>query len=442
MASLLGEDGRGYELAKKLESCGVWRSWLGEAGYLSFVPFLSSPSSWDSFMSSRGNGQEQKSMAQLQLQLRARALLFDKAAVSLFLRSSPSPHSSRLSPSYLQLHPDDVYFSLEEDHQEWTQMQEASVPHNLGHSKATPAKGQSNTNQMTENPSGRISSGGAKGNEPEFDDVRSGTDGFPETWYNHWSRNHRGNRVKWIAWRFSQRKLPFCDREFSKRTPDGMYAYVNCLEKHKRRREVFEDRKSDASKSNDESAARTNPKLVPDFSLMDDEVFFPETMFSFNSVPDRAIPFSNHPEEKPKEEIVGILDNLPHAVSLSPMMIERFGMRPEDLNMGIGRNKFRGKSRQVDNWKPIGEKQAVCLLQKATVRILTVVGFEGATTSSMEAVSQFMRCHICKVSQILKVLTDSYRKQCSPMGLLKMFLQTGGRRYIKDIPLISFLFTS
>lgn len=99
MASLLGEDGRGYELAKKLESCGVWRSWLGEAGYLSFVPFLSSPSSWDSFMSSRGNGQELKSMAQLQLQLRARALLFDKAAVSLFLRSSPSPHSSRLSPS-------------------------------------------------------------------------------------------------------------------------------------------------------------------------------------------------------------------------------------------------------------------------------------------------------------------------------------------------------
>ncbi|KAF3781772.1 hypothetical protein EJ110_NYTH35995 [Nymphaea thermarum] len=376
-------------------------------------------------MSSSGNGQERKSRAQLHLQLRARALLFDKAAVSLFLRSFPSPRCSRLSPAYLQLHPDDVYFSLEEDHQEWTQMQESSVLHNLGHSKAAQVKGQSNTNQMAENSSGRISSGRAKANEAEVDDVRPGTDGFPETWYNHWSKNHRGNRVKWIAWRFSQCKLPFGDREFSKRTSDGMSVYMNCLDKHKRRREVFEDKKNDTSKSNEESAARVNSKLVPDFSLTDDEVFFPETMFPFNSVPDRAVPFNSQPEEKPKVEFVGILDTLPHAVSLSPMMIERFGMRPEDLNMGMGRNKLRGRNRQVDNWKPLSEEQASCLIRKATVRILEVVGFEGATTFSMEVLSQFIRCHICKISQMLKVLTDSYRKQCSSMELLKMFLQAG-----------------
>lgn len=83
--ALLGDDGLGYELARKLESLGVWRTWLGDSGYLSLAPFLSSPSSWDSFM----RADDSKPRAQLHLQLRARALLFDKASASLFLRSPP-----------------------------------------------------------------------------------------------------------------------------------------------------------------------------------------------------------------------------------------------------------------------------------------------------------------------------------------------------------------
>lgn len=88
MSALLGEDGRGFELARRLESCGVWRAWLGEAAYSSFAQFLASPSLWDSFLAADGS----QSRSQIQLQLRARALLFDKASVSLFL-SSPPPSS-------------------------------------------------------------------------------------------------------------------------------------------------------------------------------------------------------------------------------------------------------------------------------------------------------------------------------------------------------------
>jgi hypothetical protein len=91
--ALLGDEGRGFELARKLESYGVWSQWLGESNHANFVHYLASPSSWEAFM----RADESKSRAQIQLQLRARALLFDKACVSLFLRSNPSSSSSSSS---------------------------------------------------------------------------------------------------------------------------------------------------------------------------------------------------------------------------------------------------------------------------------------------------------------------------------------------------------
>ncbi|KAG6639498.1 hypothetical protein CIPAW_10G105100 [Carya illinoinensis] len=112
--SLMGEEGRGYELARKLEACGVWRSWLGDSKYAGFSDFLNSPSSWKAFMQI----DESNSRAHIHLQLRVRALLFDKANISLFLRSNPSSSSSlasssiavsKLNPSYLRLRGDDVY---------------------------------------------------------------------------------------------------------------------------------------------------------------------------------------------------------------------------------------------------------------------------------------------------------------------------------------------
>lgn len=173
--ALLGDDGRGYELARKLETLGVWRTWLGDFSYSIFVPFLSSTSTWDTFMRT----DDSKSRAQIQLQLRARALLFDKASVSLFLRSTPSPSSpsystgnslsssslaiSKLNPnceihfdfdycfSYgyctssasslllcfadLQLHGDDVYFTLENSSKDGVQQREGHVSSNKASGK-------------------------------------------------------------------------------------------------------------------------------------------------------------------------------------------------------------------------------------------------------------------------------------------------------------------
>ncbi|CAL5373918.1 unnamed protein product [Camellia sinensis] len=47
----------------------------------------------------------------------------------------------------------------------------------------------------------------------------------------------------------------------------------------------------------------------------------------------------------------------------------------------------------------------------------------------MEVLSQLLSCHIGKLGRILKVLSESYRKQCSAIELLKMFLQTAGYRH-------------
>uniref|UniRef100_A0A6N2L9Z8 Uncharacterized protein n=1 Tax=Salix viminalis TaxID=40686 RepID=A0A6N2L9Z8_SALVM len=111
--SVLGDDGLGYDLARKLETLGMWRAWLGDSLYSNFLHFLSSPASWNSFMRT----DDSKSKSHIQLQLRARALLFDKASVSLFLRSNTVAAVSKLNPNYLQLHGDDVYFTLEDEDQ-------------------------------------------------------------------------------------------------------------------------------------------------------------------------------------------------------------------------------------------------------------------------------------------------------------------------------------
>ncbi len=164
--ALLGDDGRGYELARKLETVGVWRTWLGESNYTIFLRFLDSPSTWEAFM----RVEDSKSRAQIHLQLRVRALLFDKASVSLFLRSNPSSSSSLASSSLavsklnstceflfflfifffwwnfwlgidaivfadLQLHGDDVYFTLENSAQDVVQPREGGVSSNTASSK-------------------------------------------------------------------------------------------------------------------------------------------------------------------------------------------------------------------------------------------------------------------------------------------------------------------
>ncbi|XP_008236301.1 PREDICTED: uncharacterized protein LOC103335077 [Prunus mume] len=404
--ALLGDDGRGYELARKLESCNVWRLWLGESTYANFAPFLNSPSTWEAFMDS-------KSRAHLHLQLRARALLFDKACVSLFLRphsnsssssSSSSLAVSKLNPNYLQLHPDDVYFTLENSSQDGVQVQQRdpSVSSKIQSKAAFGVGSRYGESDIDNKPS------------------RFKNDELPETWYNQFMERYRISKPY---------RLSSADRESEKRTPEEMSAYLKLLERHKKRRLAFkEDQYMGYGNPILENVSHMNPNSVLEGSnSVDSEIyFFPETMFTFNCVPDSALPPLNREEDNQKVECYGVLDMLPQIMTRSPVMLERLGIRPEYLSMEQGGILHRGKNGSGGNKKCLSKEQATQLSQMVIARMLTSIGFESATQVPIDVFSQMLSCHISKLGGSLKVLTDSYRKQCSAIELLKMFLQTIG----------------
>ncbi|XP_030548478.1 uncharacterized protein LOC115753803 isoform X2 [Rhodamnia argentea] len=410
--ALLGDDGRGYELARRLESLGVWRTWLGDSGYLSFAPFLSSPSSWESFM----RADDSKPRAQLHLQLRARALLFDKASVSLFLRS-PSPVAaakasssssvavSKLNPTYLQLHGDDLYFPLDSASQDGAPQREG-----LNAPSSTSSKSMQSQSKATFGAGPRYS-------DPEVDapSQRSRKEDLPETWYDQFIEKHRASK----PYRLSSGGLGL-----NKRTPEDMFSYLKLLEKYKRKRVVYKD--DQAGFLNPTHPVSINAGPVQDVGIDDDTSFLPEVMFVCNCVPDSALPVSYRLEDKSKVEFRGVLDSLPQVVTRSPVMIERLGIRPEYLSSEQGGSLYRGKNGFEGSGKHLGQEQALLVSQKVVARMLTSLGFEGATELPMEVLAQLLGSHICKLGQNLKVLADSYRKQYSAIELLKMFLQVSG----------------
>ncbi|KAL5988453.1 hypothetical protein ACLOJK_036217 [Asimina triloba] len=403
---LLGEDGRGYELARKLEACGVWRSWLGESSYATFLHYLSSPSSWDSFF----NNSSPCSRAHLHLQLRARALLYDKASASLFLRAAPSAAPSKLNPAYLQLHVDDVYFSLEE-------VQDGANQEHVTLSSSAQSKAQSRAASALGKPGehsfDRASIVGSRYGEAEVENM------LTETWYDQYIEKYRTSR---------QQRLPSGDKVPYKRTPERMSTYLRLLEKHKRRRQIFkEDQYTGLGNPSWGNGSHIYPNVVSDASnALEDEIcFFPEVMFPYDCVPDSALLPINRREDDTKVEFYGVLDNLPHVTSRNAAMIERFGVMPDYLRMGMKRST-RVKNGPDGNRKSLSQEQASQMTKKVIARVLATIGIEGATELSMEVLSQFLSCHIDKLGQILKVLSDSYRRQCSAAELIKMFLQTAG----------------
>ncbi|KAL6993222.1 hypothetical protein U1Q18_011337 [Sarracenia purpurea var. burkii] len=408
--ALLGGDGRGYELARKLETHGVWRLWLGDSLYANFVRFLSSPFSWETFM----RADDSTSRAQIQLQLRARALLFDKASVSLFLRSPPQSFSSssaaisNLNPNYLQLHGDDVYFTFEDCVQDGSQQRDGVVAN-----KAASSKPQSKP---------AISVGSRYG-EKDIDNTsqKFRHEELPETWYSQFFDKHKATKPY---------RLSSGDRDIDRRTPEQMSTYLRILEKYKRRRVAFKDADTNDFGNHTENGSNMlqNSVLNDNDANDDDTIFFPETMFPFNCVPDSAVPPINRVEEEYKVEFNGVLDTLPQIMTRSPIMIERLGIRPEYLSMEQGGNQRLGKNGFGGNRKLLAQEQASEMSRKVIARFLTNVGFEASSEVPMEVLSQLLSCHICKLGRILKILADSYKKQCSAMELLKMFLQTAGYR--------------
>ncbi|KAL2521740.1 hypothetical protein Fot_25663 [Forsythia ovata] len=405
--ALMGDDGRGYELARKLEGHGVWRSWLGDSLYSTFIHFLSSQSSWDGFM----GADDSKTKTQIQLQLRARALLFDKAAVSLFLCPSnqSSVPMSKLNPNYLELHGDDVYFTLENGTQDADQHQPTAA------SNTSSSKGQSKAGLGA----------GSRFSELEVDAVpqRFKLEELPETWYSQFYKKYRASKSY---------KLLFGDRESEKRTPEQMRTYLRVLENHKRRRIAFKEDKNLGfanPMSENVSNLRSN-SVVDDNSAVDEMPFFPETMFTLNCVPDSAVLQTTGLENNQKVEFNGVLDNLPQIMTkspvISPIMIERLGIQPEYLNMEQGGSQSRGKHGYLGSRKLLGQEQASQMSRKVVARLLTSVGFEASTEVPLEVLAQFLSCHIGKLGHTLKLLADSYRKQCSAVELLKMFLKTAG----------------
>ncbi|KAK6150336.1 hypothetical protein DH2020_015268 [Rehmannia glutinosa] len=316
---VVGDDGRGFELARKLESHGVWRSWLGDALYSTFIPFLSSPATWDAFM----RADDSKSKPQIYLQLRARALLFDKASVSLFIQSAFPGPVSKLNPNYLELHGDDVYFTLETGAQDGDQHQPG-----LAASNTTSSKGHFKTSIGV----------GSRFNESEVDAVtqRFKLEELPETWYNQFFEKYRASKSY---------RLMYGDRESEKRTPELMSTYLRVLDNHKRRRIAFKD-----------NVSNLRPNLVMgDSTAVDDTPLFPETMFTLNCVPDSAVLQTSGLENNQKVQFNGVLDNLPQIMTkspvISPIMIERLGIRPEYLNMEQGhQNRERMGIKGAENF--------------------------------------------------------------------------------------------
>ncbi|KFK28225.1 hypothetical protein AALP_AA8G488600 [Arabis alpina] len=398
--ALLGDDGRGYDLARKLEVSGVWRTWLGDSIYSSFHHYLSSSSSWESFM----RVDESKSRAQIQLQLRVRALLFDKATVSLFLRSNPTAASSssseiavsKLNPNYLQLHGDDVYYTLENASLDGGFQRDGGIRHNPS---------------LTKSLSKPSFSSVGRGSESDYSigSSRSRYEELPDTWYTQFiSRN---------GFKYG---MSVGGQESDKRTPEGMSTYLRVVDTHKRKRAPFVEDRSTGTLA---IMGRSNSSSGFDGSSSEDDILLlPETMFRMNCVPETALTSITRTQDNLKTEVYGVFDTLPQVATRSHVMIERLGMMPEYLRMEDRGGLRRKKAEKMG----FSDDQAAQVSRKVVARMLLTLGFEGATEVPVDVFSQLVSRHICKLGRILKLLTDSYKKECSAMQLIKMFLNTTG----------------
>jgi len=272
--------------------------------------------------------------------------------------------------------------------------------------------------KANEHPYEQASSVGSRYNESENINTsqRFRHEELPEAWYNQYFEKLKTK----------YQKFPHGDKESLKRTSEGMSTYLQLREKHKRKRQAFkEDLHMGVNGSMSDNGSFMSPRMVVDANGSTEEeiTFFPEIMFPSNCVPDSSLPLRNEMEKNQKVDIYGILDNLPTVVSRSTAMMERFGIRPDYIRVG---SKYRGIDGSGCEKKPVCQEQASQMTHKIVAHLLANAGFEGGTETSMEVFSEFFSSHIYRLGCILKLLSDSYRKQLSSIELLQMFLQTSG----------------
>ncbi|KAL5210205.1 hypothetical protein ABZP36_005828 [Zizania latifolia] len=382
---LLGEDGSGYELARRMEACGAWRAWLGDAAHAALAPHLANASAWDAFLSPSSSSSSSGSPPRplLLLQLRVRALLFDKASAALLPRGASPASLNSVNANYLQLHPDDIYFSLEDEQEDINQH------HMQSKTSFSPSRG-----------------------NPILSQRHSRYQELPHTWYEQYAEKFR----TWYG------KFRSGGKDIPKRTSEGMSNYLKVCSVHKRKRSVFmDDQGNNISVSMLENGSSS--KSAGDLNNLTDGTFIPEIRFPADCVPESAIPRTSETSSVYKIEVHGVLDNLPAPVSRNTAMLERFGMMPEYYKKG---NKYRGKDGSKVEGKSLSQEQALLMTRKLVARYLGGAGFESGTAVSIDVLSEIIIKHISKLGHNLKLLTDSYRKQFSSIELLKMFLQTVG----------------
>lgn len=245
------------------------------------------------------------------------------------------------------------------------------------------------------------------------------SDELPETWYDQFIEKYKLSRPY---------KVLLGQRELDRRTAEGMSDYLRVVEKHKRRRVPFLDNQSTGSgNSVSESSSSMQSDAVSDFNnLVDGDVFLPETLFLMNSVPQVAVPAINREKINLKVELNGILDTLPQVNTRSPVMIERLGIRPEYLGMEQGGNFHRGKNVSEGINKCLSDERASQVSQKVISRLLHGWGFDGVTEVPLEVFSQLLGRQIHKLGLTLKLLSDGYRRHCSAIELIRMFLEVAG----------------
>lgn len=243
---------------------------------------------------------------------------------------------------------------------------------------------------------------------------------LPETWYNQVIEKYKkGNK-----------KLVLADRDSVKRSPVEMASYIMRMNSNKKSRVVFKEEQQRQVMDHSNGG-----NLVDDSSGgdADDEVVFPEIVYAWNCVPESALTVTNRVENdnsNQKVKIFSVLDTLPPVMTRSPVMIDRLGIRGQYVNGEHGGGLYRGKLGNEGDGRALSSEQAVKLSQKVVARILLGVGFESSMEGPIECFAEVMSKHIVKIGTNLKVLADSYKKQCSAIELLKMLLKTVGFRYV------------
>lgn len=241
-------------------------------------------------------------------------------------------------------------------------------------------------------------------------------DELPDAWSNQSVEKQRLGHLKY----------PHSDKETNKRTPEGMSAYLKLCEVNKRKRRLLN------GEHMLEKGSSMSSRIVSEAnkSVEEESLFLPEMMLPWNCVPESALPATDELVKNQKVECFEVLDNLPPVMSMSPAMIERFGITPEYVKMGA---KYRGKDGSGGPRISLSQEQARKMTQKVVARVLSTSGFEAGNETSMEVFSEIINSHICKLGRTLKILTDSYRKQFSAVELLKMFLRATGHSNLGDL---------